>query len=1124
MREGYNNNKTMSNNNINSINKYSFKGEWSYRFVDQEGNQVGEEVVGTNIVTKSAYDAVFANLGAAFSNTGRVFIGPMGLEEKFNRTVVNATTVGTLQTYVFTPRVGLTNPYADWECRINFTGTRRIFRSIGLSNSTAPTARQEVTSTLTVTNVSSNTITVSISPALSIGNAASRAGIIDCWITKDSLRGESGYQVLSLTGNSSSITITFTEPHNNYFQIGDVVYVNNNVISALAYSKIDPVKYALTLTNISGNNLTFSITDTLNFGTNSLAQQYISSTLGNDFGTPITGNTLIQSSDTSITVTVGNSTGYTIGNTYYLVIYPVQEANITLFVKYRISINWDDNYGNTFPDFKYSLENRIFNVGTAITLNHASYGYGNPDTILEVTNKLSNRNAYTPTHSITSTTFNTSHMHKRVFPSPVTDGILYNYIMLGNDPNTGQAIWFKGVENTRSPIQNQFPHSSIHLQPFYSSTAENLPQGSLKPIVSGNWTEWAPHMYEFVIAQPGLIGQSTYKIRQYAHIMGTNGNDTSRGNSQLLVSPLLSRWNTKSFPTKGRVKDMSTFLIANGGIASESIVPQYYYSVDGTRIPFGKFGFIQCSPNSFTIVENIYEGVLQNYSSANYPILNNLNITQISIAYYNTPNIVWIACRNNGLFKLDFDTQIITLVVAEPCYGVAHKVNGDTVALFDSGFRISTDNFASNIGDATGIIRSEVKFIKLDEAVIANTRVICCGKDAIDDLRDLWYFWSDTAGLIQRTVSPHTTAGSTVFYNVALAFRGIHTNFTFNTFAYNQSSGNFLICPYGVTTLSCNSFCRTQYYVAYTFMMFTSNSTVSINNYSLQQSNDTGKTLNLFSFSRVTTPFKGGAAASQQVGGPISGNTASRGIDYFFPAIHAGLTSWNLDAYANSCALYNTYDINDNRCIYISENTITRFPYELREPFFINTWGWNSTTGQWELDSGNLLPGKPTHSTAQPIIDGLEVRWSELSPEQPYAMSTGEYFNVFVNHGMFKDPYITNPTYTFYFTMRPTVQFTVNTVIGAGLTYQLPFVNDDALFAYVLLDGNDTKLLHNVSISGYGSTVESITVGTTTTGPNRIAINSERGGLITFNAADVGKTFTGTITYTRKYHSTEVIV
>jgi hypothetical protein len=1126
---------------VNTIDNYSLKGEWTYRFEDQEGNQVGDEISGTNIVTKAAYDTIFTNLGAAFDNTRRVFIGNMATDEKFNRTVVPSIAVGTLENYVYTPRAGNINPYGDWEGRINFTGSRRVFRSLGLCTETSPiTARLTIGSTITVTAVSGSTITVSLGTTQIVRNTNTSTGINDCWVTKDAALGEPGFQILSINDSATtrtSFTITFTENVGTYFQVGNVVRIINTLNTALAYSKIQPLKYNITLASISGNALTFTTAGGLAFSTNSLASQYISPNINNDFGTVIQASNIVQTSDTNLTLTInaGDLGSFAIGNNYFLTIYPVQESNITLFVKYRITVIWANSTGNTFPDFRYSLENRIFSVGSAINLSHASYGYGKVSTIPDVTDKLSNRNAYTPTHTITSTTFNNPHMYKRVFPSPNTDGTLYNYIMLGNDPNTEQAIWYKGVENTRSPIQNQFPHSAIATIPFYSSTAENLPGGSLKPIVSGTWTEWLPHMYDFVITAPGLVGISTYKIKQYLHT-GTQGNTFNSNIANVPSVPIFSNLNSNLPQGRTVNRALASFNTGNPAtgtinIIPESQLPEWLYTTQGTRIPFGKFGFLQCGADRFSIITDCYLGTIYNYSATNYPILNNLNITQVCIFYYGDPENIWIACRNNGLYKLDFSTQTISLVVNEPCYGVSNKTNGEIVALFNSGFRTSQNNFSTVLGDANTINKSEVKFIHVDKKELLTTRVICFAKDIIDNLRDVWYFWTSTAGLLERVTSLRTTAGNAVnvrgagFTNQWPAsnnfadcyngqYRGVHSNSRFNSWYYDVDTGVFL----GFTWAALSEYGTSREYLAF---KFNSSSTYIKSIFQVSGGSiPRWQTVKGASLTNIVQTFKNYAVANTDIYKVTDLNTVSPTLSFISTV--ADTTGVDTDAYSNSCILYNTYDINDNRLAYISENILMSPQVNLRLNLTTNTYGWNSTTGQWKLDNNNLLPGKPTHSTAQPIIDGLSIAWSELSPEQPYAMSTGEYFNCFVNHGMFKDPYITNPTYTFYFTMRPTVQFVVNTVIGAGLTYQLPFVSSDALFGYVLLDGTDTKLLHNVSISGYGGTVQSITVGTTAATANTIAINSEKGGLITFNAADVGKTFSGTITYTRKYHSTEV--
>jgi hypothetical protein len=205
----------------------------------------------------------------------------------------------------------------------------------------------------------------------------------------------------------------------------------------------------------------------------------------------------------------------------------------------------------------------------------------------------------------------------------------------------------------------------------------------------------------------------------------------------------------------------------------------------------------------------------------------------------------------------------------------------------------------------------------------------------------------------------------------------------------------------------------------------------------------------------------------------------------------------------------------------LGDNSINRIVSNSLDNNYL-IYGWNGSS--WQLDNAELLEGKPTHSSTDTLIDNLNIRWEELSPESPYSMSIGEHFTQYINKGILKEDYITNPKYSFYFIMRPTIFYDINITIPSGLTYQLPFVTDDINFWAIATDTTETFRLHDLEISGYGEPIDIINIGSTAPAQGTITLNSSTGGVLTFNALDEGKTLTGKILYTQKFHPTEVRV
>jgi hypothetical protein len=55
-------------------------------------------------------------------------------------------------------------------------------------------------------------------------------------------------------------------------------------------------------------------------------------------------------------------------------------------------------------------------------------------------------------------------------------------------------------------------------------------------------------------------------------------------------------------------------------------------------------------------------------------------------------------------------------------------------------------------------------------------------------------------------------------------------------------------------------------------------------------------------------------------------------------------------------------------------------------------WSWNSTTSQWEPDDLNINPGKPLHTSTDPLVDGLSISWTDLQPGNSKNLVLGQYY------------------------------------------------------------------------------------------------------------------------------------
>lgn len=1000
---------------LDSIGKFKLKGEWSVRFVGEDGKEVRESISGTNIVTWQTYywvwfyfytqtpnsvtNTLYGTYGAALTDTKNVCISSDIIPEAFNTTTMtNTLATGEVVDTTFVPRDGVNPPYKDFERRINFTGARRIFRTIGL---------------------------------------------------------------------------TQESPNNNYGP-------NKNSL-LWAYSKIDPVYTELTLTNKTANVLTFDSLQSLTFATDKLVGQYITPLSTDLSGDSILANDLISGSNTGLSITVSDDTGYTIGNTYYLVLYPVQEENVVLFVNYRVTLDWDDNYGNILDSFKTAFENRVFNAGGATNLRLAAYGYGYQDNIKDLTDSYTLEQVYAPTTSISETRFQDTFMYKEIYNCSIAQGVITDHILFGDINDNEEALWIQPINNYRAPIQNQFPHSPAADFPFYSNVAENLPNGSLKPVVTNvSNNEFFPYGYNITIDQGGDLSTATYRFNKYTTLGGFSTNSFSTPNKNLTLAYLGKR-NSKFEGTTSDIEDTSSTYQRDKRI------------IKGLRIPYGTFGFIQFGTAGISVVPDIRDPEIKNYNSSTHALFDGCNLYQGYIDYDNEPNVLYLACNNKGLLRFNITAETLTQEKACTAVGVGGLLDNTIVILSEEGVFSSADSYAAAIGDVSAMEFDVISFIKVDSANLSSIRLIAKGKTGNTDRNQAW---TEANGRIIVWNSINTW-GTNGYYSLGGSkFTGNH---------YDPTTGVFIL---GIGYYNSSGYQQTRY----DFIHFVDDATISRTEDVTQPSRYvygyTGLGPSHNSYSYIGDGLFAGA-------GLFKVKDTKNGFDtvinwegsYYNHPNYSGTVIF--DTTLSSPDLSNVYLLSDN-----SLNRIVMDPRELDKKY-----GWEGT--QWVEDPDSLLPGKPLHSSTDTFIDNLNIRWVDLSPEEPFDMSSGEWFSLFINRGIMKDDYISNPKYNFYLVFRPVVEYDINLTIPVSENHQLDFTTVDPLFWHILSDGTDTHRLHSLEISGYGIPVEGIIINGSP-GQNQIGLDSTTGGLLTFNTLDVGKTLTGKLRYTQKFHITEV--
>lgn len=230
----------------------------------------------------------------------------------------------------------------------------------------------------------------------------------------------------------------------------------------------------------------------------------------------------------------------------------------------------------------------------------------------------------------------------------------------------------------------------------------------------------------------------------------------------------------------------------------------------------------------------------------------------------------------------------------------------------------------------------------------------------------------------------------------------------------------------------------------------------------------------------------------------IYGSQALYKVNFFNGFLIAGNTLVNTANVAQS-----TYTAITGTTVLHMDGGIVLLSNSMRQLFTDNAfcwqqYGWNGAT--WELNNANA---RATHATDQALINGLQLKFQD-GPTAPHFFAT-DFFSVAVCHGLLKDSATTLYWQSAWYTKPVFFDVPVpgGVTVPAGLIYAFPAASDPN---FIFME-TDSPKLYNFAIAGV--TVPTVyTDGTTNPAPGEVTINSA--GFARFNAADVGKTFTGT--------------
>ena len=180
----------------------------------------------------------------------------------------------------------------------------------------------------------------------------------------------------------------------------------------------------------------------------------------------------------------------------------------------------------------------------------------------------------------------------------------------------------------------------------------------------------------------------------------------------------------------------------------------------------------------------------------------------------------------------------------------------------------------------------------------------------------------------------------------------------------------------------------------------------------------------------------------------------------------------------------------------------------MRQLFTDNAYCW--TDYGW--DGSNWVAGnsnsKTTHAGAEALINGITVAWAN-GANPPHFTATN-YFTQGICYGLWKDNATSLDYSSAWYSIPVTFDQPVNLVIPSTAPYTLTLSDATTHPTFIRIE-TDTPQLHKFTINGV--TVTQIYTDGAVPAPGEISMVSSGNGVLTFNAADAGKTLGGIYTW-----------
>lgn len=299
-------------------------------------------------------------------------------------------------------------------------------------------------------------------------------------------------------------------------------------------------------------------------------------------------------------------------------------------------------------------------------------------------------------------------------------GFIYNLILQGlSELGSGDKAYFLSkIDYDKEPFQTGFWHSSTANTPFFDSLAFGSSNGI--PTLAGTWSGKLPELFKLTITATGAVGVATYKLSVRKHL-GFNGSNYT----DLAIGTPYRNPNAAAHPKHHGWRKENNDLLR----WSNTQIVQY----DNTGV---------------TLLD-IFDGTFATWDSLSTPVLGATQIRQVAVDPAN--KLIYVACRDNGLYIINVLSNSITLQLNNPCYGVDVGRNGRTYALVDGGLYSSNNWAVAETFSFTGISDgnwSRVHFLKADPED-TNDRIAIIAENATNTGRRMvwWEVATTTATL-----------------------------------------------------------------------------------------------------------------------------------------------------------------------------------------------------------------------------------------------------------------------------------------------------------------------------------------------------------------------------------------